>query len=150
MKSYTFFAEGEPKAQPRARACIRGRHAGVYDPGTANAWKKQVKAAAKPYIDAQGKLIGAIKMRITWFIPRPMAHWCIRGGNRSNELSIKAPTHHVKKPDTDNLEKAILDALTDAGLWDDDCQVFDVHKIKHYSNVRGLAGCEITASEVEG
>lgn len=149
MKSYTFFAQGEPKGQPRPRACIRGRRAGVYDPGTADEWKRQVKAAAKPYIDAQGKLSGPIRVRLTWFMPRPLAHWCIRGGQRSNELSIKAPKFHDKKPDTDNLEKAVLDALTDAGLWDDDCQVFDVHKIKYYSNKRGFAGCEISASEVE-
>ena len=35
----TFFVEGDPKGQPRARACIRGKHAGVYDPGTSDNWK---------------------------------------------------------------------------------------------------------------
>lgn len=29
------FVSGEPKPQPRTRACVRGKHAGTYDPGTA-------------------------------------------------------------------------------------------------------------------
>ena len=42
----SFEVVGLPKAQPRAKATIRGKHAGVYDPGTANDWKTSVKAAA--------------------------------------------------------------------------------------------------------
>ncbi len=30
------FIKGIPKGQPRVRAFVRGRHAGVYDPGTAD------------------------------------------------------------------------------------------------------------------
>lgn len=149
MKSYTFFAEGEPKAQPRPRACIRGRRAGVYDPGTADKWKQCVKKAAKPYIDAQGKLVGPVIVRLSFFMPRPMAHWCIRGGNRSNELSTKAPQHHTSKPDCDNLGKAVLDALTDCGLWEDDKFIFAIQIDKIYSNNQGFSGCEIAVSEVE-
>lgn len=149
MKQYTFFAQGEPKGQPRPRACIRGRRAGVYDPRTADKWKAQVKEAVKPYIDAQGMLVGPIRVHLNFFMPRPQAHWCIRGGNRSNELSTKAPTYHTSKPDHDNLEKAVLDALTDAGLWHDDAQVCSVRKDKVYSNTKGFCGCEITAKELE-
>jgi Holliday junction resolvase RusA-like endonuclease len=42
----SFEVVGLPKAQPRAKATIRGRHAGVYNPGTANDWKEAVKSAA--------------------------------------------------------------------------------------------------------
>lgn len=149
MKSYTFFAEGEPKGQPRARACIRGRHAGVYDPGTAAKWKAKVKAAAMPYISAQGELFGPVIVQLSFFMPRPMAHWCIRGGTRSNELSTTAPLFNTTKPDCDNLAKAVLDALTDCGLWQDDKMVFSLRVDKIYSNNRGFAGCEIKVSEVD-
>lgn len=149
MKSYTFFAEGEPKGQPRARACIRGRHAGVYDPGTADAWKKQVKAAALRYVESSDKLLGPVEVRLSFFMPRPKAHWVIRGGNRSNTLSTEAPIFHTSKPDCDNLAKAVLDALTDCGMWNDDNQVFSIHINKQYSNNRGFSGCEIRIKEVE-
>jgi hypothetical protein len=42
MIKQQFFVTGLPKAQPRVKACIRGAHAGVYTPATADAWKKLI------------------------------------------------------------------------------------------------------------
>lgn len=41
----------------------------------------------------------------------------------------------VSKPDIDNLVKAALDALTDAGVWSDDSQVVQLHAAKMYGLV---------------
>lgn len=38
----------------------------------------------------------------------------------------------TSKPDIDNLLKAALDALTDAGMWSDDSQVVQVNAAKMY------------------
>jgi hypothetical protein len=37
---------GTPKAQPRVKGCIRGQHAAIYTPGTANGWKDTIRLAA--------------------------------------------------------------------------------------------------------
>lgn len=41
---------------------------------------------------------------------------------------------HTVKPDRDNLDKAVLDALTKAGVLKDDCQVTDGHICKRYAD----------------
>ncbi|MCL2139963.1 MAG: RusA family crossover junction endodeoxyribonuclease [Treponema sp.] len=39
----------------------------------------------------------------------------------------------MKKPDLDNLLKAVMDALTAAGAWKDDAQVRSIKASKHYA-----------------
>jgi len=41
---------------------------------------------------------------------------------------------HVKKPDTDNLLKAVMDSMTAAKVWEDDAQVFETHVGKYYNS----------------
>ena len=36
-------------------------------------------------------------------------------------------------PDIDNLDKAILDALTTAGIWEDDSQIIELHSTKRFA-----------------
>ncbi len=40
---------------------------------------------------------------------------------------------HAKKPDIDNLVKAVMDAMTFAGVWRDDSLVWNVHATKIYA-----------------
>ena len=42
---------------------------------------------------------------------------------------LKAKT---TRPDLDNMEKALIDGLTDAGIWADDSQIADKHTTKHW------------------
>lgn len=126
MKSMEFIAIGLPKAQPRAKACIRGKRAGVYDPGTANDWKSIVRAAALEEWD-RVQFTEAIMVSVTFFMPRPKSHYTKKG------LKPDAPYYVTSKPDLDNLEKALLDALTNIGLWRDDAQVVSVKKMKAYT-----------------
>jgi len=135
-----FFAHGTPKGQPRARACRRGNHAAVYDPGTADAWKWAVRAAAKDKWDGV-PFVGPIRLEVTFYMPRPKSHF------RSNgDLKPKAPEWHIGKPDRDNLEKALMDALTTLGVWADDCQVCTGVVRKKYAT---KGGAWVTVAEVE-
>jgi Holliday junction resolvase RusA-like endonuclease len=42
----------------------------------------------------------------------------------------------MPRPDTDNLVKAVMDALTDAGVWDDDTVVVNEGCRKRYVSAR--------------
>ena len=53
-------------------------------------------------------------------------------GSPISSLRDDAPYWHTKKPDRDNLEKAVLDVLTQLGMWGDDCQVCGGEVLKRY------------------
>jgi len=125
----TVRVHGLPVAQPRARARAM-RYGGtvtarVYDPGTADDWKGSVK---RELMRIPGKftpygtpLIGPLKVDITVYFPRPESHYGT--GRNAGKLKASAPKYNTGKPDRDNLDKAILDAMTDSGFIRDDKQV---------------------------
>ena len=142
MKTLRFIAFGIPKAQPRAKAFSRGGHAGVYDPGTSNDWKTIVRNAATAEWD-RVQFSGPVSVSLMFDLPRPQSHF------RSNgELKPNAPKWVEKKPDLDNLEKAVLDALTNVGVWRDDSQVVVVEKSKLYADQGCRPGCCVEIKEV--
>ena len=127
-----FLVVGHPKAQPRVKAFKRGNHAGVYDPGTADGWKLAVGATARIHWN-RVQFIGPLRLVLGFFMPRPKAHF-----NKHGDLKPGALTWHESKPDTDNLAKAVMDAMTQLQVWRDDSQVVQLEVSKAYG-VR--AGC---------
>ncbi len=124
-----FTVPGVPIAQPRPRATLAhdGKHARLHE-------VTHIKDAAgkrKPHPIAQFKASVALaaanaysgppleqplRVDILFVFPRTRAQiW-------KTKPMPRLP--HPKKPDRDNIDKAVLDALTGL-LWIDDCQVFD-------------------------
>jgi Holliday junction resolvase RusA-like endonuclease len=147
MNQLSFFAPGIPKGQPRVRACIRGRHAGVYDPGTANDWKACVMLAANKALagaTARPVFIGPLRVGLEVVFPRPKSHFTAKGA-----LKPSAPLWHTGKPDRDNLDKGVLDALTQIQMWADDAQVCDGPISKRFAALGEASGCHIHISILE-
>lgn len=141
-----FFVHGLPKAQPRPRACIRGKHASVYDAGTANDWKYSVARTARENAPEK-PFSGPVALFITIYLPRPKSHF-YTGKKRGGELREDAPIYCAKKPDVDNYVKAIMDALTDSGvIWIDDAQVVDINCRKLFAD-DAAAGAKVVIKEL--
>lgn len=136
----SFSVLGEPKPNPRGRAFSRGGHARVYDPGTAEGWKAAVALAARPFLPTE-PLAGPVALELDFLMPRPK--------RLSRRCDDPGELWHTSKPDLDNIEKAVLDALTQIGLWRDDCQVVAVSKTKRYHALNGRPGARVTVREVE-
>lgn len=138
MKPINFFVQGDPKGQPRPRAFARKigntYMARVYDAGTAECWKSQIALAAKPYLPTH-PLEGPLEVTVDLYFRRPKSHFTRKG------LRENAPFWHVTKPDRDNCDKAVLDALKTVGVFKDDSQVCAGPVHKYYSN--GLVGAAI-------
>ena len=127
-----FKVTGIPKAQPRVKAFRRGNHAGVYDPGTADGWKLLVRDEARKAWNGE-QFEGAVKIEVQFWMPRPKSHF------NKNGLKAGAQACHTSRPDLDNLLKAVLDALTNLGVWRDDSQIAGVHCFKWFSTNPGAS-----------
>lgn len=140
---------GEPKGQPRPKAFARGGHARVYDPGTAEGWKGLVALALRPYVDRLAEHAPAqdapVAAEMLFKMPRPAAMRRKRSHPEDGEIP------HAKKPDVDNLAKAVLDVCTTLRIWHDDAQVVDlrVRKVYH-ADKGGTPGLELTIRPYEG
>lgn len=123
-----FFVSGIPKGQSRPRFFKRGNFVGAYSPKTdfyILCYNEALKN--KP----QQPISEPIELKLTFQMPRPK--------------SLKKGTiYHTKRPDLDNLIKAVLDALTQAGMWADDNLIYNMQANKIYSDKTGVM-IEITA-----
>jgi Holliday junction resolvase RusA-like endonuclease len=120
---YNLFVEGKPKAQPRPR---KGRYGNFYNPGTADAWKETVQIAF--LTNRKPQITGPVYLKVHFFF------------HKATGLHGKIVPHTVK-PDKDNLEKAVMDALTAVRVWKDDCQVYGGNTEKYWTP--GKSGAQI-------
>ena len=132
----SFWVDGIPKATPRTKAFNRGKHAGVYTPNTADDWKMLVAIAMRPLLPGT-PIVGPVVCNITLAFPRPK--------RLNRKIDFKGAIPMDKKPDRDNCEKAILDILSNTGVWRDDAQVFagPVEKYYHAQGAKPGAFIEI-------
>jgi len=97
-------------------AASKKAFATIYDDPKSAKAKLEFAIAARQF--APEKLIDqAIRVDTTFYMPRPKSHYGT--GRNSDKLKGSAPTFHIKKPDRDNLDKLVLDALTGV-VWTDD------------------------------
>ena len=110
----TFTIYGNPVAQGRPRAFIpkgqqgKWKHPIVTDPPNSREWKRFVKTQALGYKPDELH-DGSIQLILDFFFLRPKS-------------LPKKVTNHIKRPDIENLAKAILDALKGI-FYRDDSQV---------------------------
>ena len=76
--------------------------------------------------------------------PGPLVVTLAFGLERTRSVP-RSRTHPTVKPALDNLEKAILDGLTKAGLWQDDAQVVQKSSLKYY----GTPGVKIIVEKLD-
>jgi len=111
MISFTIY--GNPVAQGRPRAFIPKSKTKVWtrpivtDPSNAREWKQLVKAQAALYRRNETGLIqGSIHLSLEFYLMRPKS-------------LPKKVTEHIKRPDLENLSKAVIDALQGIFFRDD-------------------------------
>ena len=121
---------GDPKGQPRPRAFSRGGKASVYDPGTAEGWKASIALACRE-LEGAG-IDSCLMVSLVFYMPRPKQHF----RTSLQILPRFAGLLFRKKPDADNLAKAVLDCLTSIQAWKDDDQVTDLIVRKRYATDR--------------
>lgn len=145
----TFTVIGEPKGQPRPRAFARRMGnkfvARVYDAGTAEGWKSLIAVSATPHRPA-APIPGPVRLGLHFVFSRPKKHY--KSNKPEKGLRSDAPLFHTAKPDNDNLQKAVMDAITQlGGFWGDDAQVAYVAAKKTYGDQPGCVVSITTLGE---
>lgn len=141
----TFFAPGIPRPKGSTKSFVvkKGPKAGKVVTTSTNEnlkpWQATVALAASA---AKLRPVdGAVKIEITFALPRPRGHY------GKNGLLASAPKQPATKPDLDKLVRAIFDALTGVA-WNDDAQVVWIGCLKLYAD-GGACGALITVSTTE-
>lgn len=135
-ESVDIWVDGVPAPQGSKSAYVRAGRAviveGASKSGRAKhaAWRKAVKDAVVEQAVEFGPrkhlvpFVGPVSVTILFLLPRPKS---------SRDLLGWVP----KRPDLDKLCRSTLDACTDAGVWEDDSQVSELHAEKHYGDANG-------------
>lgn len=117
-----------PVAEPRKRVRIRKTRDGksfsqLYTPGSdpVNAFKATARISASMALKRMGPFEGPLKLSLVFVMPRTQ--------NQIWKTKPMPRIWHSKKPDFDNLEKSICDALKGL-VWFDDSQICRVSTVK--------------------
>ena len=119
----------------------------MYNPQTAKAWKQKIGLAVLAELAGVPMFEGALVVDCVFYMARPKSHFGT--GRNAEKLKSSAPKHCTKKPDLDNLVKAVFDSLTDHKVWKDDSYVTGSYVGKRWANVVDV-GVYITIIDLEG
>ena len=129
-QTFTFTIPGEPIAKGRARSFIRAGHIAHYTPDKTVRYENLVKLAAQQAMAGIAPIEGAVSLTMRAFFSIPVS-WSMKK-QRAAALGEFA---HTKRPDLDNVVKAIKDGANGVA-WKDDSQVVDVRASKRYGTPR--------------
>lgn len=130
--SVSFFVPGQPVGKGRPRAAKRGKHIQLYTPEKTASYENLVATAAHGSMRGAEPIKGAcyVDMDIRLMVP---VSWSEKRRNQALEGRV-FPT---KKPDLDNILKAVFDAINGI-VWEDDVQAVYVQAVKRYGAVPGV------------
>jgi Holliday junction resolvase RusA-like endonuclease len=112
---------------------MKGGRPVTYVPAAALEWRRAVAVACSHHNGV--RLFAPVRVDIMFLLPRPKAARKRGGGHR---------LHHDSRPDIDNLAKAVLDGMGEAGIWGDDAQVTELRASKWFAAVGETPGAIIT------
>jgi Holliday junction resolvase RusA-like endonuclease len=132
--------DGKPRGKARAQIVSHGGKTWGYTPAPTRAYEKELRAVAKDAMGHIGLFGGPVELLITATFPVPKS-WPIK--KRNNALT--GYLYPVTKPDFDNIEKMVADAIKGV-VWRDDSQVVASRFRKVYGQTPTL---QVIVAELE-
>ena len=128
-----FTIYGEPVSQGRPKFFRRGNFVGAYDPKKSKKAKFDIKLQSLEY-KPEKPLQGAIHLNLEFYKSKPKT------------LSKKVQ-YNIKRPDLDNYNKLVCDALSGI-FWNDDSQIVSCYSKKYYCCNGDMPRIEICIEEL--
>ena len=134
-----FFVDGDPRAQPRARVYRTKTNKSIAVSAPKDhpiwSWREAVTIEGKQH-RPDTPMDGPIALALEFGLRRPKSHYGT--GKNAHSLKKNAPDWHTNIPDLDNLEKTIMDVLTQLSYWHDDRQVCIKNTSKKWARIPGV------------
>ncbi len=122
---FTIYIEPKPKLRPRFFA--RGNFRGTYTPKKTKDYEQELALKCLPY-KPPVPLSSALKVTLTFGMPIPKSF-----SKKKRQAIVDGILHHTKKPDLDNLIKAVCDSLNGI-FFEDDKQIVSLSADKFYND----------------
>ena len=132
MTGVSFAVPGDPQGKGRPRATTRGGHASLYPPAKTLAYEGLIAHAAQQAMAGAAPMECAcqVQLSITCSVP---ASW----SKKKQAAALLGGVLPTKKPDTDNVVKAVFDGMNGV-VWRDDVQAVDLFVRKRYGLTPGV------------
>lgn len=138
-ESIRFTVPGQPVGKGRPRAFRMGKGVRMFTPEKTVSYENLVATAAHGAMRGQPPVEGAVAVDLDIRLMVPMS-WSAK----KRAQALEGQIHPTKKPDADNVTKAIFDAMNGI-VWGDDVQVVRLSLCKRYGATPGVT---VTAREV--
>lgn len=138
----SFFVPGAPVGKGRPKVSSRGgKFARMYTPEKTANYESLIALAAQEAMDGNPLIAGPADVEISMFLPVPTS-W----SKKKQAAALQGQVYPTKKPDADNVIKAIFDGINGV-VWVDDVQACDIVVRKRYADKPGV---EVTVREIAG
>lgn len=128
----TFTVPGEPQGKGRPRAFRAGRGVRMYTPAKTEAYEQAVATAGRQAMAGREPMVGPLAVDLMAVVSVP-ASW----SKKRRAAALEGLELPAKKPDADNVAKAIADGLNGIA-YGDDAQVVELRVRKRYGEVPGV------------
>ena len=118
---------GEPVGKGRPRVASRGGRPMMYTPEKTVQYEQLVRAEAEKAMRGADLLAGPVELILEVY-PGVPDSW----SKKKKAAALAGEIYPTKKPDIDNVVKAVCDAFN-GSVWLDDVQVVDLHVVRRFS-----------------
>ena len=131
-ETISFTVPGQPVGKGRPRAFRMGKGVRMFTPEKTVSYENLVATAAQGAMRGQPPVEGAVAVNLDIRLMVPMS-WSAK----KRAQALEGQIHPTKKPDADNVTKAIFDAMNGI-VWGDDVQVVRLSLCKRYGAMPGV------------
>jgi Holliday junction resolvase RusA-like endonuclease len=122
----------EPKGKARVRFARRGKFVATYNTQKAVDYEGAIAMYGRAAMQGSLPIVGGVTMAVIASMPIPSS-W----SKKKRVAAMTGEMLHIKKPDADNIAKAIADGLNTI-VFNDDCQIVTMIATKIYAANPGI------------
>ncbi|WP_043614247.1 RusA family crossover junction endodeoxyribonuclease [Chromobacterium violaceum] len=138
----TFTVPGTPVGKGRPKVSTRGgKFARMYTPEKTASYEGLIALAAQAAMAGRAPLTGPADVSIVMVLPIPTS-W----SKKKQAAALAGQVFPTKKPDADNVVKALFDGMNGV-VWVDDVQACDIAVRKRYGATPGV---QVVVQEIQG